>query len=178
MRSSTHQKAAGGALAQLDGRYRAPLMAFFRRRVKSNDEVEDLTQEVLLRVVGYADTPGFDLADRLIFTVASNLLRDRARRMKSRHANMHIVLELEAGDAAPDALIEGLSPERVLISKEALDRTLKAFQGLSPRTREVFVLYRLEGFRRGEIAQRLGISVSAVEKQIANALKHLGEAVA
>jgi RNA polymerase sigma-70 factor (ECF subfamily) len=44
---------------------------------------------------------------------------------------------------------------------------------LPERTRTIFVLSRLEGCGYREIGSRLGISVSAVEKQMARATHHL-----
>jgi RNA polymerase sigma-70 factor (ECF subfamily) len=39
------------------------------------------------------------------------------------------------------------------------------------------VLHRLEGYKHREIAEQLGISVSAVEKQIIRAVQHLAKSV-
>jgi RNA polymerase sigma-70 factor (ECF subfamily) len=44
---------------------------------------------------------------------------------------------------------------------------------LPARTRDVFVLRRLEGLPYNEIAKRLGLSVSAVEKHMLRATRHL-----
>ena len=39
-------------LADLDARFRAPLMAYFLRRTASRSEAEDLTQETFVRLIG------------------------------------------------------------------------------------------------------------------------------
>jgi RNA polymerase sigma factor (sigma-70 family) len=52
-------------------------------------------------------------------------------------------------------------------------RIRRSLQSLSKRTQEVFFLHRLEGFSYAEIARRLGVSVSAVEKHIASAVAAL-----
>ena len=41
------------------------------------------------------------------------------------------------------------------------------------RTRHVFVLRRIEGLRYQDVAKRLGLSVSAVEKHMQRAMLHL-----
>jgi RNA polymerase sigma-70 factor (ECF subfamily) len=155
-------------------RYRAPLNSFFRRRVGSTAEAEDLTQEVFLRVVSHNRATSVEMAEGFIFTIAGNLLRDRARRARTRRAEATFSLDDEAADShkSPD-LTEGISPERVLIAKEALSQVLSALNGLPPRTREMLVLYRLEGLRKHEIAALYGVTVSAVEKQIVKALAQL-----
>jgi RNA polymerase sigma-70 factor (ECF subfamily) len=170
--SNSSQRAS---LAELDARYRVALMSFFKRRVQSRAEAEDLTQDVLLRVVQSADRPNFELADGLIFTVATNLLRDRARRLKTRGGELHVQIGSDVERDPDRSLIEDIEPEHVLLSREMLARALHALQDLAPRTRQVFVLYRLEGLRQKEIAHLLGISASSVEKHVCKALAHLSE---
>jgi len=159
-------------LAGLDARYRVPLMTYFQRRGASRAEAEDLTQEVFLRIARRPERDGCELVDGFIFTVAANLLRDQARRRKSRSAH----LSLENGDLPEDgsaALVEMCEPERILLSREVLARVLRALDGVPPRTRDIFLLFRLEGMKQREIAQLHGVSVSAVEKHIVKALNRL-----
>jgi RNA polymerase sigma-70 factor (ECF subfamily) len=164
-------------LAQLDARYRLPLMSFFRRRVDAAAEVEDLTQEVLFRIVKYAERPNVELADGLIFLVAANLLKDRARRIRTDRTGARASLDAAGDFDRAGGLVEELEPERVLLARERLNRVLDALRALPPRTREAFLLYRFEGLRQREIAKVMGTSVSAVEKQVASALHRLAEAL-
>lgn len=48
-----------------------------------------------------------------------------------------------------------------------------ALEELPPRTRAVFLLHRFDGFKYREIAKRLGISSSSVEKHMMVAIKHV-----
>ena len=66
-----------------------------------------------------------------------------------------------------------MGPERVLLSQEALAAALRALEELGERTRDIFVLYRLEKMKQREIAALYRISVSSVEKSIARASEHL-----
>ena len=163
-------------LAQLHERYRRPLLTFFRRRVETDVEAEDLAQEVLLRLVGRSQKPGFDPSSSLIFTIATNLLTDRARLRRTRAVDRHVALEAHDDSEIYCGLVEELDPERVLLSKDRLGRALAALQTMPPRMREVFLLYRFDGLRQKEIAKALGISVSAVEKHLVKALRHIAEA--
>jgi RNA polymerase sigma factor (sigma-70 family) len=61
-----------------------------------------------------------------------------------------------------------LHPE-VLAARERLQKVLAGLESLGPRTREIFLLHRLDGLKYREIAAQLGITVSAVEKHIAKA---------
>jgi RNA polymerase sigma-70 factor (ECF subfamily) len=57
----------------------------------------------------------------------------------------------------------------VLAARERLEKVMAALDSLGPRTREIFLLHRLDGLKYREIAARLDITVSAVEKHIAKA---------
>ena len=62
------------------------------------------------------------------------------------------------------------SPHGWRSAEQRLLRIRRSLAVLSERTQQAFFLHRLEGFSYAEIAQRLGVSVSAVEKHIANAV--------
>jgi RNA polymerase sigma-70 factor (ECF subfamily) len=148
-------------------------MTYFQRRLASRAEAEDLTQEVFLRLAQRVETDEREIADGFIFTIAANLLRDRSRRARARSFNRHIEWDSDVVQERDEALVDCLEPERVLLSREVLSRILTALDRAGPRTRDVFLLYRLEGMKHREIAQLFAISVSAVEKHIVRALKHL-----
>ena len=68
-----------------------------------------------------------------------------------------------------EALVEDREPERVLLSQESLAEVLNALDELGERTRDIFMMYRLERMKHRDIAALYGITVSAVEKHIAKA---------
>ncbi|MEJ0038327.1 MAG: sigma factor [Gammaproteobacteria bacterium] len=70
--------------AQLDKRFRLPLLAYFGRRVGSSAEAEDLTQDVFERVLKSLEVRPVQNPEALVFQIAVNLLRDRARRVRRR----------------------------------------------------------------------------------------------
>lgn len=162
---------------QISHAYRRPLMTYFLRHTGDHAEAEDLTQEALLRASRARSGEPIETPDGFVFTIASNLLRDRARKRFTRQANRHVSLYVqEGGETAAEPLqlaSEDLPADRVLIGKEKLQKALEALTELPDRTREIFILFRVERLRQGEIAARLGISVSAVEKHVVRAVAHL-----
>ena len=168
------QPAAPDDMGQtLEREYRGPLMAFFLRRVRNRTEAEDLTQEVFVRILRGGGQTEAAISPAFIFTIAANLLRDRARRMQTTGGPL-VPLAGETGVGPVDAkLREEISPERVLLGKEALERVHKALAKLSPQTRDIFLLFKLEQMKQKQIAEIYGISVSAVEKHIVAALTHV-----
>jgi RNA polymerase sigma factor (sigma-70 family) len=162
---------------QISHAYRRPLMTYFLRHTGNHAEAEDLTQEALLRALRAGAGEAIETPDGFVFTIASNLLRDRARRRITRRVDRHVSLYPQGdGEAAAEPMqliAEDLPADRVLMGKEKLRRTLDALAELPDRTREIFVLFRVERLRQTEIAARLGISVSAVEKHVVRAAAHL-----
>lgn len=152
---------------EFDRRYRASLRAYFRRRLSNDAEADELAQEVLAKLVerGQIDA---ESAPAYIFTVAANLLRDHYRRQAVRDAWIDEIVALQ-----PDGEVEWRDPERVLAGRQALGRAREVLESLPERTRNIFLLYRIEGLPRQDIADAFVISVSAVEKHIATAMKAL-----
>jgi RNA polymerase sigma factor (sigma-70 family) len=62
------------------------------------------------------------------------------------------------------------APDEVFAREERLLRMRRTLEAAGERVQEAFFLHRLDGFTYGEIAQRLEVSVSSVEKYIATAV--------
>jgi RNA polymerase sigma factor (sigma-70 family) len=154
-------------LRALSVRLRVPLLQFFKRRVRNGADAEDLTQEVFERLARQQDLGVVDRLDGYVFTVATNLLRDRARKQATHFGSAHVSLH-----NIPER-VEEITPERVLLSTEAMDHFLAALAELPDRARTALLLRRYEGLEFKEIARRLGISVSSAEKHVVRAIDHL-----
>jgi RNA polymerase sigma-70 factor (ECF subfamily) len=146
--------------------YVPALRRYFSKRVPSG-EIDDLVQEVCVRMQGHATAQPIEHLDRYLFTVAAHVLTDRARRRAVRHESERETLEIFRFPT------EELTPERVLLGREALEVVVAAIADLPTRTRDVFVLHRFEEMSCPSIAEQLGMSVSAVEKHIMKALRVL-----
>jgi RNA polymerase sigma-70 factor (ECF subfamily) len=146
---------------------RPALVKYFLRKCGNIAEAEDLAQDVLERALGIAQWESAEQAKGYIFRIAVNRWHDRNRR-KLTHGAV-----IEWDDTATFAQAEETSPERVLGSEQELHTVVAALQELNERTRDVFLLFRLERLRQGEIGQLFGISVSAVEKHVSKAIAHL-----
>lgn len=156
--------------------YRKPLLTFFQRRLSAG-EAEDFTQDVFVRLSQHPDLQALTKPESYIFQVAANLLRDAHRKSHSHASNRHDSLEtIELNTAVPKALVEEIDPERVLLGRSGVASIGDALKGLPERTRDIFLLYRLERMRQRDIAARLGISVSSVEKHLSKAIAILTKA--
>lgn len=163
---STNEKTAAESEAM--GHHAAALRAYFQRRVGNAADIDDLVQEVFVRLLNREPRARIENLSGYIFQVAANLLRERGRR-QSRHGGVGAPL-LSAG------LLEGgedFSPERIHLAKQAYAQVELSLRELPERVRSVFVLNRFEELTGNEIARRLGVSVSTVEKDMIRAILHL-----
>lgn len=159
--------------ARLDARFRRPLMSYFLRRVSNRAEAEDLTQEVFVRLLGSDAFEEIDRADAFVFRIASNLLRDRSRGRRRWRWRGESSLDEGTIEEFVRELVEDRGPERVLVGKETLTEVMTALDELGERTRDIFLLFRLEAMKHQEIATLHGISPSTVEKHVMRAVQHL-----
>jgi RNA polymerase sigma-70 factor (ECF subfamily) len=160
--------------SRLDGvarRYYAPLASFFRKRTRNAAEVQDLVQQVFLRLAQSREMAEIRNPDAYIFQTAANTLRDHYRQtaVRTRYLNE----SLATTDAAPSEF----STEHVMLARENLERLVVALRQLPERTRDVLMLRRFEGLKNAEIARLHNISLRSVEKHIAKAMALLSYAL-
>jgi len=149
-------------------RFRRPLLQYFIRRVGDRGEAEDLTQEVFVRILLRGPQDQIEHERGFIFTVAANLLRLRARGRGGRPRQVELSpRDFESG------LVEDCAPDRILLGRERLWETLAHLDELDPKTRNIFLMFRVDRMRQRDIAKAYGVSVSAVEKHVARAGAHL-----
>lgn len=146
--------------------YTAPLTRFFSRRVSAGVDVPDLVQDVFLRLSGMSDPGDIRSREGFVFVTAANVLKDRARKEKARSVGLHEPID----DHADDLESSEFAPDRVLESREAAALIRVVLAELPERTRHVFVLRLLEGWRMSDVAAALGVSTRAAEKHQARAL--------
>lgn len=141
------------------------------RRGRTQDEADDLIQEAFLRMQEYCkrggevhQPEGFMM--RTVLRLAANARRDAHRELYSDEQVENLTLLI---DTMP-------TPDEVLSGDQCLDRMRDALDAVSCRTRDIFLLQRLDGLNYAQIAQRMGLSISSVEKHMAIALAALARA--
>ena len=147
----------------------ARLHTVLRRQGRTREDAEDLIQEAFLRLHQYCRDE--NRQDAFLARTVRNLSIDLYRR---EHRDLYVdepVEELVIADART-------APDEECAHIERLQRVGGVLATLSPRTREIFLMHRIEGYGCAAIARHFQISVSAVEKHIAKAVLTLMDAVA
>jgi RNA polymerase sigma factor (sigma-70 family) len=160
-------------LAQLDGRWRSPLMSFFLRRVPDRATAEDLTQDVFERLLKTSERAEIEDIEALIFVTAGNLLKDRGRKSLRRSGALLQNVDSANVSAVTHEFLEDRNPERVFLARETIGEVLRALDELGQRTRDIYILFKLEGMKQSEIARLMGVTRSVVEKDVMRAKAHL-----
>ncbi len=156
---------SGGGLAEAFMANRAALLRYLRGR-GAGDEAEDLLQDLWLKLDGHTEI-GFVDARAYLYRMAHNLMLDRQRGSIRRRRREDAYYSDAGGGGAGDAP----GAERTLLGRETLRRVEAVLSALGPRTDLIFRRYRIEGISQRDIAGELGITLSAVEKQLQKAYR-------
>lgn len=141
------------------------LLKFFVRRA-GPDDAGDLLHETFARFARLDEQARTIVTpEAYLGTVATNLLRDRARIAARRAREFHQSFEENSYPSA--------DPHQLLEDRDALARVEEAVLRLSSRRRRIFLLHRLEHLTYAEIADATGMSVKGVKKQMVKALFEL-----
>jgi RNA polymerase sigma-70 factor (ECF subfamily) len=147
-----------GALKVLFMRYSVPLHRFCCHWTGSADSADDVVQECFIRVWEHRD----ELDERrsiksFIFQIANNLMIDQMRKTNVRRA----YAERATDDSPSDSFAERF---------EMTDLMQSILRSVHPVSRSVFLLARVEGFDRREIAKMLDLSEKTVSNRLWDAL--------
>jgi RNA polymerase sigma factor (sigma-70 family) len=158
----------GGSFERLFRTEAPQLLRFLARRTGRREDAADLLQEIFLRFIRVArGRPAPHNPEAYLQTIASNLVRNRARQALTRSDHLHVTIDDETlADDRPDA-------HRQLEARQMLALYEAALARLKPKTREVFLRHRRDGLTYNQIASELNQSVSNVEKHMMKAIAHL-----
>jgi len=159
-------------LDRLARRYYAPLTSFFRKRTRNAQEVQDLVQQVFLRLAQHGELGAVRNAEGYLFQTAANTLKDHIRNATVRDRFMAGQKEQLHDENGSD-----FSSERVLLGREGTELLARTLRELPDRTRDILMLRCFEGLKYAEIARLQGLSVRSVEKHLQRALAHISKAL-
>lgn len=170
---------AGGStagLAEIYRHHRTELLRFLIARTGDPAEAEDVIQELWLKL---PDSGPIANGRAYLYRMAQNLVLDRVRARRRAAARDSAWSEASGGaglggaepaDPAPNA-------EEAIERREEAALLASAIANLPEGARRAFRLHKIDGLSHAEVAERLGISRSGVEKHMAVAMKYLRRAL-
>ncbi len=156
-----------GRLIEWFGKWRKPIRSWLRNRASvPPGDIDDLAQEVFLRLLRYSDHIAVDNPQGYLFRIAANVAnewRERSRIRKPHDDSWLEELQIESGEEPENAFARTRTTEYV---QAAVDR-------LPPRQREVLLLHVNEGLTYKQIAQQRGLTYRIVLRDLTRAYSTL-----
>jgi RNA polymerase sigma factor (sigma-70 family) len=154
-------------VVRLFAEHRGALLAFFRRRIRSKADAQDLAQEVYLRMLRVSDQEAIRDPVPYLYTVANNLLKEHAVLDRRRPTGIGIeeVATHEELETPPAFDAE-------LDLEQRVARLRVVLKQVRPKWQAAVELHFTHGLSYREIASRLGVSPQMAKKYVAQALLH------
>lgn len=153
-------------------RKRGDLVRFFTLRTGSPAAAEDLVQDLYVKIQDMAPPQDLRSPEAFLYRVGSNLMLDRAKQQRRQVARDHD-WSREAGGDGPEPIAQEPPADDALAGRQRLARLMAGIERLPPQVAAAFRLHKFDGLSHAEVAARLGVSRSSVEKYIMTALRIL-----
>lgn len=138
------------------------------RRIVGSDAAEDVAQKLWFRIQNVRDDPPIENKRAYLRRLARNLAIDHV------HGDRRQATVAERAEALLWGADFELGAERIIESRDMLERIRAAIAALPEPTRSILRLTRLEGKTQRETAEMLGVSTTTVENHLRRALARLG----
>lgn len=149
------------------------LMGYSKLFIKDHFQAEDLVQDCFVQLWNKRKTLRPDRnIDRLLFVMLRNhclnFLRD------NRLANLTVDLKvLDFNEIQHLYHLDFIGEEEISLEEQLIVSLKEAIGHLPDRQKEVFLKTKIEGQSQKEVAAELGITLKAIEKNVASAKKHI-----
>ena len=134
------------------------IKSFLGRLLTRREDIEDIAQEVYLRAYVAEQSRGIDKPEAYLYRSARNLALTKLTQ------KAHQMTDL-IDDLGPVVVLEGDTPlEEQVAAEESLGLHCEAVAHLPEKCKQVYILRKVYGLTHKEIAERMSLSVSSVEK--------------
>ncbi len=163
-------------ITEIIASYSKRLMGFIRRRVSSDEDAEDILQDVFYQLTeNILSTSSIDQLTSWLFTVARNKITDRHR--KKRESSLDAPAGEEGGGPLLEELLSdaGDTPETAYLRSLFWKVLQESLDELPQAQKDVFIMHEIEGLSFNEIAEITGTRVATLISRKRYAVNHLRE---
>ncbi|MBP2161473.1 MULTISPECIES: RNA polymerase sigma factor [Asticcacaulis] len=139
------------------------LRAWLSKRRVPGLEVDDIVQETYARLSAVESVAGISNVRNYLFQIAYSVMVSHIRRSKV--VSFQTVSNIEELGVMAD-----LTPEDQVIGRDELHKLAEAVARLPGKVRDVFILRRVHGLGQRDVAKKLGLSESTVEKHMSRGI--------
>ena len=174
------QEGQNQAFDILVGRYKNRLYSYLYRLLGNESEAEEFVQEAFVRAYMHADK--YRTIARFstwLYTIATNLVRNRIRNIKRRPKTISMWSENNGGEDGRwvDIKDNSPTPEETVDRKKLQELIQQAIERIPSRYRPAFVLREINGLSYEEIAATTGLKLGTVRSRINRGRMHFKKAV-
>lgn len=155
-------------VADIEKQHGQRLRRFLASRLRHGAaDVQDLAQEVFLRLLRIDHHETIRSSEAYLYTVAFHVLHQHVLRRSSVPEAVEITALIDEMEAAPES-----DPLTQVVLQQQLEELQGALRQLSPKAQAVLLLHRRDGYSLQEIGARLGFSRAMAAKYLSKALLH------
>ena len=155
---------------------RKKLFGFIKQRVNSNEDAEDILQDVFYQFAGSAEP--IEQASSWLYKVATNKITDSYRKKK-----LPLADDVLSGSETDDSMMDwremflptGSTPETEYLRSLFWEALQEALAELPVEQSEAFVQNEIEGIAFKDIEKQTGVSVATLISRKRYAVLHLRE---
>ena len=148
-------------------RYRGRLRTFLGRRVRRQADIDEIIQEVYLRMLRVPDIEELRNTEAYLFTVAANLAKEYAVRGRSTQQTVDL-----DDPSVQERLCEVPAFGAYIDEQARIKRLREVLRHLPPKCHAAVVMAYWHGMTYEAIAERLEVSPHMVKKYLSQALMH------
>jgi len=154
--------------------YGQQLLGFIRSRVGSNEDAEDILQDVWYQLSNQQAVDEIESMSGWLYRVARNKITDRFRRTKTESFDEQVSAGEESDFHFADILLaDAADPEAKNFQQLFWEELFAALDELPPNQREVFILNELEDMTLQKIADLRGEKLKTIISRKRYAVQHL-----
>lgn len=153
------------AIDTLFADHRREIESFLTKKCNCPETAADLTQEVYLRLLEKQTLTNESNVRAYLYKTAKNIAINHQISDQRRQ-------KLWQSASEPTEKINTISPERVTSDTQKLAELNSALSELPLLCQQVFILTRIKGMKQKEVATKLGIHITTVEKNLSKAVRH------
>jgi len=151
------------------------LSGFVRNRVKSDEDAEDILQDVWMQLSNLGNIGDLENVSAWLYEVARNKITDKSRKKTNLSLEEFVYEDEEGGFNFKEILLldDTNNPELAFFKELFWKEFQKALDELPENQREVFLLNEMEDMTLREIAEQKGENLKTIISRKGYAVKHL-----
>lgn len=151
------------------------LAGFVRNRVSSDEDAEDILQDVWMQLSNLSDIGDLENVSAWLYEVARNKITDRSRKKSNLSLEEFVYEEEDGGFNFKEILLldDTGNPELAFFKEQFWKEFETALDELPENQREVFILNEMDDLTLREIAEQKGENLKTIISRKGYAVKHL-----